>query len=235
MSTELQSLSQLFQNRLFRIPDCQRDYARTQPQLAGYWGELINMQPDRYRYAGTVSLKPLNETEVKLLGEDLWLIDNGFKPYHIVHGQQRITTFVILINEIVLFVRNLKENCGKPGKDIFLGFETVDDIVSKYICMKRPTDNILTTYILGYEADNPGPEYMRYKVFEEPFSGNIEETNYKKNLKLAKEFFANNIKEMFESSGENGLAALNCLYNKLTLHMMFNICEIDDDYNLIIH
>ena len=54
---ELQSLSQIFQNKLFRIPDYQRGYAWLDQQLRDFWEDLINLQPDRYHYTGLLSRK----------------------------------------------------------------------------------------------------------------------------------------------------------------------------------
>lgn len=59
MANELQPLSLLFQNRLFRIPDYQRGYAWLQQQLVDFWDDLVNLQADRYHYTGLLSLKPL--------------------------------------------------------------------------------------------------------------------------------------------------------------------------------
>ena len=120
MANELQPLSLLFQNRLFRIPDYQRGYAWQQSQLADFWDDLINLQQDRYHYTGLLSLKSLGRKETKDWGSDLWMVDKGFKACHIVDGQQRLTTFVILLNEIICFVRELDENKGK--KDGLTGF-----------------------------------------------------------------------------------------------------------------
>jgi len=176
----------------------------------------------------------LNSQETVSWGEDLWLVENGYKPCHIVDGQQRITTFVILLNEIVKFVRGLDENRDKSDREITLGYETVEEIVSKYICRKRPPNGVVTTYLFGYEADNPSAEYMRYKVFEEPYSGTVNETYYTKNLKFAKNFFAENIRKLYEESGADGLDAINTLYKKLTQRLMFNLYEIDDYYNVFV-
>lgn len=234
MANELQPLSLLFQNRLFRIPDYQRGYAWLQQQLVDFWDDLVNLQPDRFHYTGLLSLKPLNSQETVSWGEDLWLVENGYKPCHIVDGQQRITTFVILLNEIVKFVRGLDENRDKSDKEITLGYETVEEIASKYICKKRPPNGVVTTYLFGYEADNPSAEYMRYKVFEEPYSGTVNETYYTKNLKFAKNFFAENIRKLYEESGADSLDAINTLYKKLTQRLMFNLYEIDDYYNVFV-
>lgn len=234
MANELQPLSLLFQNRLFRIPDYQRGYAWLQQQLVDFWEDLINLQLDRFHYTGLLSLKPLKSKETFSWGEDLWLVENGYKPCHIVDGQQRITTFVILLNEIVGFVRGLEENKDKSDKEITLGYETVEEIASKYICRKRPPNGVVTTYLFGYEVDNPSAEYMKYKVFEEPYSGSVNETYYTKNLKFAKNFFAENIRKLYEESGADGLEAVNTLYKKLTQRLMFNLHEIDDDYDVFV-
>ena len=231
MANELQPLSLLFQNRLFRIPDYQRGYAWQQSQLADFWDDLINLQQDRYHYTGLLSLKSLGRKETKDWGSDLWMVDKGFKACHIVDGQQRLTTFVILLNEIICFVRELDENKGKKDDEIVLGYDTLKDVVAKYIYQSRPPMNQITTYLFGYEVDNPSADYLRYKIFDEPYSGTVNETYYTKNLKFAKSFFRENLTALYENEGIEGI---NNLYLKLTLKLMFNIHEIDDDYDVFV-
>ena len=231
MANELQPLSLLFQNRLFRIPDYQRGYAWQQSQLADFWDDLINLQQDRYHYTGLLSLKSLGRKETKDWGSDLWMVDKGFKACHIVDGQQRLTTFVILLNEIICFVRELDENKGKKDDEIVLGYDTLKDVVAKYIYQSRPPMNQITTYLFGYEVDNPSADYLRYKIFDEPYSGTVNETYYAKNLKFAKSFFRENLTALYENEGIEGI---NNLYLKLTLKLMFNIHEIDDDYDVFV-
>ncbi len=231
MANELQPLSLLFQNRLFRIPDYQRGYAWQQSQLSDFWDDLINLQQDRYHYTGLLSLKSLGRKETKDWGSDLWMVDKGFKACHIVDGQQRLTTFVILLNEIICFVRELDENKGKKDDEIVLGYDTLKDVVAKYIYQSRPPMNQITTYLFGYEVDNPSADYLRYKIFGEPYSGTVNETYYTKNLKFAKSFFRENLTALYENEGIEGI---NNLYLKLTLKLMFNIHEIDDDYDVFV-
>ena len=231
MASELQPLSLLFQNRLFRIPDYQRGYAWRQSQLADFWDDLINLQQDRYHYTGLLSLKTLGKKETRDWGSDLWVVDKGFKACHVVDGQQRLTTFVILLNEIVSFARELKENEGKSDDEIVLGYDRLKDVVAKYICQRRPPNNHINTYLFGYEVDNPSADYLRYKIFNEPFSGTVNETYYTKNLKFAKSFFRENLAGLYEKEGIDGI---NGFYLKLTLKLMFNIHEIDDDYDVFV-
>lgn len=231
MANELQPLSLLFQNRLFRIPDYQRGYAWQQLQLADFWDDLVNLQRDRYHYTGLLSLKNLKSKDTVTWGKDLWMTGKGFKPCHIVDGQQRLTTFVVLLNEMAEYVRTLDENEGKSDKEIVLGYETLEDVVAKYICQRRPPNNLITTYLFGYETDNPSSDYLQYRVFNEPYSGTVNETYYTKNLKYAKSFFRGNLEALHKSEGMDGLREL---YLKLTQRLMFNIHEIDDDYDVFV-
>lgn len=229
---ELQNLSQIFQNKIFRIPDYQRGYAWQDPQLRDFWEDVINLQIDRYHYTGLLSLKVLNREESKKLGnDDAWLLQSGFKAFHIVDGQQRLTTFVIMLNEILEMVCGLPANEGKSEEDIYIGFENIKDIRSKYVSRKRPPDGLIITYMFGYENDNPSAEYLKYRILGQPFGGTIKETYYTKNLKFAKEFFAREIRAFYEIKGVDGVAEL---YRKLTLQLMFNIHEIEDDYDVFV-
>ena len=229
---ELQSLSQIFQNRLFRIPDYQRGYAWQNSQLTDFWEDIINLQQGRYHYTGLLSLKILNNKDTQELdADDQWLLNSGYKAYYIVDGQQRLTTFVILLNELVSFVKCLPENVGQDEDRIFLGYESLKDIRAKYICRHMPPLGLITTYLFGYENDNPSAEYLKYKVFGQKYGGTLKETYYTKNLRNAKEFFANKLRVLFDAKGINGLSEL---YQKLTLQLMFNIHEIEDDYDVFV-
>lgn len=231
MANELQPLSLLFQNRLFRIPDYQRGYAWKQAQLVDFWDDLVNLQDGRYHYTGLLSLKTLKRNDLDSWGTDTWMIDKGFKPCHILDGQQRLTTFIILLNEVAEFVRSLDENRGKSDENIILGDDTLAEVVAKYICKHRPSNNQIITYLFGYEVDNPSAEYLRHKIFNEPFSGAVHETYYTKNLKFAKAFFRENLDALYVEERMDGI---NNLYLKLTLRLMFNIHEIDDDYDVFV-
>ena len=162
---ELQSLSQIFQNKIFRIPDYQRGYAWQGSQLRDFWEDIVNLQEERYHYTGLLSLKVLSKAECrKLDDDDTWLLQSGFQAYHIVDGQQRLTTFIILLNEIIEFICSLPENKGKNEDCIYLGFENIKDIRAKYLSRKRPPDGLIVTYMFGYENDNPSAEYLKYRI-----------------------------------------------------------------------
>ena len=53
----LESLSSLFNNKIFRIPDYQRGYAWGDKQLDDFWEDLVTLPFDRFHYTGMLSLK----------------------------------------------------------------------------------------------------------------------------------------------------------------------------------
>lgn len=229
--SDLQSLSQIFQNKIFRIPDYQRGYAWLNEQLLDFWDDMINIRPERYHYIGLLSLKVMNKQEIeKQSSDDRWLLDSGYKAYYIVDGQQRLTTFIILLNELINYTKNLEENKGKSEGEIFIAYESLRDIRAKYISRKNPK-GIITTYLFGYENDNPSYLYLKHKILEQGYSAELEESYYTKNLKNAKEFFARAIDDFYGIYGFDGLEGI---YKRLTLQMMFNIHEIEDDYDVYV-
>jgi uncharacterized protein with ParB-like and HNH nuclease domain len=231
MASKLQSVSELFQNRIFRIPDYQRGYAWKHEQLTDFWEDLLNLHENRYHYTGMLLLKTVNDKDARLWKDDEWLLDMGYKPFHVVDGQQRLTTFSILMHEITLFTEAVNDNDSMTDNEIFLGYESLKDIKSKYVLKKRPPQNIITSYLFGYETDNPSADYLKYKVFDEPYGGSVFETYYTKNLKYAKNFFADNLKFVFES---DGIVGIERIYKKLTMRFMFNLHEIEDDYDVFV-
>lgn len=228
---ELQSIAQLFEHRLFRIPDYQRGYAWRKDQLIDFWDDLMKLQPDRYHYTGLLSIKEVSSKEFRSWTNGQWLIESGYRPCHVVDGQQRLTTIVVLLHELLCLLKDLEIHRSKSEDEIVVGYDTLREMRAKYICRKRPPAGIITTYLFGYETDNPSADYLQYRVFNEPFGGTVEETYYTKNLKYAKQFFADNLSQLYAAEGPTGL---ELIYQKLTRKLLFNIHQISDDYDVFV-
>lgn len=229
---ELESLQNIFKNRIFKIPDYQRGYAWTTRQLKDFWEDVVNLPPDRFHYTGLLSLKKLDRQTWSSWNDEKWLIeDRGYKPFHIVDGQQRLTTFVIFIQAISELLKELPENSEKKEEDIYLGSFSLKAIKESYLVIEKPPQFIIKTYKFGYETDNPSFKFLKHRVFLEPNSGSIQETFYTLNLENSKKFFKENLAEFYS---EYGLTEIELLFKKLTQNLMFNVYEISDDFDVFV-
>ena len=61
---ELRSLTEIFNNTLFRIPDYQRGYAWGETQILDFWNDLVNLVDKHNHYTGMLSLKEIDKTPV---------------------------------------------------------------------------------------------------------------------------------------------------------------------------
>lgn len=229
---ELESLQSIFKDRIFKIPDYQRGYAWTTRQLKDFWEDVVNLPPDRFHYTGLLSLKKLDRQTWSSWNDEKWLIeDRGYKPFHIVDGQQRLTTFVIFIQAISELLKELPENSEKKEEDVYLGSFSLKAIKESYLVIEKPPQFIIKTYKFGYETDNPSFKFLKHRVFLEPNSGSIQETFYTLNLENSKKFFKENLAEFYN---EYGLSEIESLFKKLTQNLMFNVYEISDDFDVFV-
>jgi uncharacterized protein with ParB-like and HNH nuclease domain len=229
---KLQTLEDIFNKRIFRIPDYQRGYAWGKKQLTDFWEDLINLDNNRFHYTGVISIKEVPTNRLAKWEDEKWLIElRRFKPFHIVDGQQRITTTSIFIQCLVECIRNLKENKYLEDNDIYLGSYSLVEIIERFIVITQPPKNIVSTYKFGYEIDNPSFEFLRHKIYGERNTGRVDETFYTLNLENAKEFFTENLENLIK---QKGTKVLEDLYVKLTQKFMFNLYEISDDFDVFV-
>ncbi|MEJ6486312.1 DUF262 domain-containing protein [Nostoc punctiforme UO1] len=220
MDTQLQSLSKIFTERLFRIPDYQRGYAWEQKQLREFWSDINQLEPGKNHYTGVLTLESVPEDLYKKWEADLWIIDaRSFQPFYIVDGQQRLTTSIILIQAILEHI----------GAETRLNFTHSRDIQKKFIFDSKDDDSISKSYIFGYEQDNPSYEYLKTYVFGDysTTASDFKETIYTQNLERAKLFF----KERLEGFSHDDLGIL---YKKVTQQLLFNIFTIAEEVDVCV-
>lgn len=81
--TKLLSLSEIFNNKIFRIPDFQRGYSWEERQLDDFWEDIQNLSPNKIHYIGLLTVEPINANEVSN-------IENGKMIYGFSKGAVRI-------------------------------------------------------------------------------------------------------------------------------------------------
>ena len=199
----------------------------------GLLGRSDNLSGDRSHYTGVLTLKEVNAKEVAETYNEFWLVDDhSYRMYHIVDGQQRLTTFVVFLQVFINFVKELDGNADKADQEIYITDSlSLEAVISKYLFKTKPTGNQYRTYKFGYTVDNPSYKYLRHKIFNEDGSPSIEETFYTLNLRNAKLYFYEQIKELH---AEDGMAGLQEIYKKLTKRLLLNEYVIKDEFDVFV-
>ncbi len=228
----LLTLDDIYNKRIFRIPDYQRGYAWTKPQYVDFWEDLVSLHPSRSHYTGVISIKSVPEDKLHLWNDEEWLIKSrGFKGYHIVDGQQRLTTISIFIQCLIEQIKKLPSNKALEDHDIYLGTYNLKEIIERFMVIAQPPHRITKTYLFGYETDNPSFQFLRHKIYNEPNPATVLETYYTLNLENAKNFFNENLSSIVKEKGQEILIEL---FEKLTQKFMFNLYEIGDEFDVFV-
>lgn len=62
---QLLSMSKIFSEKIFRIPDYQRGYAWTLKEVKDFWGDLCRLENKKNHYVGVLTLEPAKEEDYK--------------------------------------------------------------------------------------------------------------------------------------------------------------------------
>lgn len=218
MDDQLVTLSKIFTERLFRIPDYQRGYAWTEKQLKDFWNDIQQLESTNNHYTGVLTLENVLETDYKKWPDDVWIIESkSYQPFYIVDGQQRLTTAIIVVQVILELLPDGTK----------LNYTEKRDIQKKFIFDSKD-DGISRSYIFGYEKDNPSYEFLKTKIFQEKsFSSLGEETIYTQNLEFAKNYFTGLIQPLTHDE-------LESLFKKITQQLLFNIFTITKDVDVCV-
>lgn len=215
---KLKNLCEIFNDKLiFRIPDFQRGYSWEEAQLQDLWEDIQFLQKEKSHYTGMITVQKLDWKRciAEKWQEDEWLKDLEFAPCYVVDGQQRLTTILILIKELLNTLQEGEKFIStkkKHWEDIFFyKKEDPDEPNTKF------------SYRFGYEKDNPSDEYFKTKIL-----GNIStkainepETLYTKNLLEAKKFFEEKLKDLLHEERAT-------IFRKVVQGLKFNYYEIKD-------
>ncbi len=228
------SLDQIFNNRVFRIPDYQRGYAwrsEEDKEVVAFWNDLINLPDNMSHFTGSLTLQEIPEGERNSLGNDIWLMDLGYEPWYVVDGQQRLTTITILMQCISEFLDKL------PEVQLFMN-QTVGEIKraiqDKYISRYNRSE-LHRSYLFGYSNNQVSDKYLRRIVFNDINVSICEESYYTLNIKNAKAFFQNNIEKLYKNHN-NDSSIIESVYRKLTQKLKFQLIEVKkgDDFNIFV-
>lgn len=218
--SKLQSLSEIFNNRIFRIPDFQRGYSWEERQLDDFWEDIQNLHPNKIHYIGLLTVEPISHADIQDVEkwkDDWWLLKKGMKAYYVIDGQQRLTTLIILLHEIL---QTFSEDEG-------INFGSKSEWTDRFLY--RSFDQIYKSFVFGYEKDNPSDEFFKTRILEQESSAadKYPETLYTANLMFAKEYFAEKLKKLSKEYKEE-------IFDKAVNKLKFNYYEIDDSLDVYV-
>ena len=102
MNGTLVSLYELLTGKVFDIPVYQRGYSWERKNLEDLWEDLYYLNPAKKHYFGTVLLKDSEEPAKTMLAV--------LKRFDVIDGQQRLTTVLILLREIISQLKEVSSN-----------------------------------------------------------------------------------------------------------------------------
>lgn len=137
--------------------------------------------------------------------------------YYVIDGQQRLTTLIILLHEIL---RTFSEDEG-------INFGSKSEWTERFLY--RSFNQIYKSFVFGYEKDNPSDEFFKTRILEQESSAadKYPETLYTANLMFAKEYFAKKLKNLSRERKEE-------IFDKAVNKLKFNYYEIDDSLDIYV-
>ena len=198
------TLEELFSNKVFKIPDYQRGYSWEPEQIKDLIDDL-ELTTNRKHFTGTIVWKNTNE-QVQGFGEN-------YRKCEIVDGQQRITSLIIFLNEIIKELQKII-NSDESRK-------TAENLTEAYIKKEGKQGSI---YKL--ELDEGNNVYFRDKILGSDSAEAKTKAHFL--LEKAKTTFREYLvqKRNLEKEYHNFLQEL---ITKITTLLGFTVYEVEDD------
>ena len=194
----------MFDRTLLRVPDYQRGYAWELEHLTEFWEDLMVLPLHANHYTGTVVLHAMSDGHV--IRDDAGL---RRRTMDIVDGQQRLTTIILLLNEL----RRHLEAVGASRE--------AQNVTEHYVWMRRDAreESVLT---LGGDVQ---AFWERSVLADQP---DLEEARLRSQARLleARKFFENELGKL--AARRDATDVLRELLDTVTDRLRFTVYEVDD-------
>ena len=201
-------LPDLFHKRVFRVPDYQRGYAWEKEHIGEFLDDLYFLGP-RHHYTGTVVLCQVPDALPKR-GAD----GTNYVETHIVDGQQRLTTVVLLLNELSRAL-DVYPDCADLAQGIrnnYIETKGKDGATVYKLSLNEDTDDFFKASILRKTPGiQPPPVRSAERLWE------------------AKAQIAKFLERLEGESDSDHQAELTDLYDKVAERLHFNLYEVHEE------
>lgn len=205
---DVQTIEEIFSGRILQIPDYQRGYAWEKRQWDDFLEDLDLLEAGKEHYTGTLVLHAADGVRP--------MRDKGglkYDHYHIVDGQQRLTTTVLLLDA----VRRSMEKVGleEVAEGIRKHYVSVAALGSEQpvhkLQLNRDSHHFFVNSIL---SDKPSPEGPAIYSHER--------------LLGARNHFVSYLKSKEEELGQEYRGWLLDLHDKVTAQLKVSLYNVDD-------
>lgn len=204
----LMTLSEIFTNRFFRIPDFQRGFSWEKEQLEDLWDDINELGVNESHYMNFFIVKSFSDKD-NFDKDTSRLKQKGFTGYWLIDGQQRLTALCVLIHEILAVSKEKKVSFN------------IDTYRKKYLF--HISDDFWLPLIL--HNDENSKECFEKEILKvKGDTKGKQNTFYTSCLIATKDYFNKKLKDFQE---EQLILLLDKLFNKL----IFNCYEISNNLN----
>jgi uncharacterized protein with ParB-like and HNH nuclease domain len=202
---ETHTLGDIFNKSFFRVPDYQRGYAWEESQLEDFWKDINWLRPDQKHYTGMLTFFPLISNSQY----------QSLPIYHVVDGQQRLTTSILLLSKLIARATNGVID-GLP----------VDVITFSYLYASINGNQVP---VFGYDSTSK-MEFLN-TIFKERSSATKKPSKitaknvYEKNLLFASDFLDKQLNNMSAQKMDE-------LFNRLTTQLVFDKHVVNSSFDV---
>ncbi|MFW6173332.1 MAG: DUF262 domain-containing protein, partial [Elusimicrobiota bacterium] len=202
----LQTVQQIFADKLLIIPDYQRGYAWEKKNWEDLIEDLEVLANNQEHYTGTLVLH-LDENRGYITDEE----GNTLRKYNVVDGQQRLTTLIILLHCIS---KELKRHLNRKtlADGIRKNYIKIVDIENKErarLSLNKDCHDFFVNNIISEEPCIEGPDIKSHQRLEQ-----------------AMKFFSEYLNDMKKKDLQNYDYLIMDLYKKITNRLKFTVYEV---------
>lgn len=209
MEKGLTSLKDFFiGDRAFEIPVYQRNYSWEEKQCDDLWNDLFYLKPGKKHYFGTILIKRANKTKEQGL--------KSFEIFELIDGQQRISTILMVLREIITQIGSLDDPEFREG------LEKLEEDYLKY-------GHVYKLDLMGEDKEF----YRDYIINNKDFPAQIL-TPSRKRLKDAKTFFKNKFESIKEDKETNEFKKFLMEHKKKIDDMDIIRYEVENDADAVL-
>ncbi len=202
----VQTVAEIFAGKLLQIPDYQRGYAWDEQNWDDFLDDLDLLEPGKDHFTGLLVLHDQNEQCQDVGG-------SNYQVFHVVDGQQRLTTIVLLLDMIRREVAKAGNKELEEG--IRKGYISVLEFHSRQPLFKlrlnEDTHDFFVNNVLGDDSGPNGPTIRSQR-----------------RLLKAKRHFGRYLASQETELGEEYEGWLLKLYNKVTSQLKVSLYVVSD-------